>query len=213
MAMVKLNGLDLNYRLEGDGDETIVLINGLADDLETWAEQMPDFLAAGYRVLRFANRGIGKSGRPAGPYTTAQMAGDAKALVDHLAITDFHLVGVSMGGMISQEYALAHGKTLRSLALCCTYAAPGPFCSRMFTLWRDMALTMGVPTVMRDVTLWAFTQDFFEQREATLKEFEAAMANLDQPVEAYLAQLHAIQVHDTTARLDRIKTPTLVLAG
>ena len=63
MAMVKLNGVDLNYRLEGDGDETIVLINGLADDLETWAEQMPDFLAAGYRVLRFDNRGIGKSGR------------------------------------------------------------------------------------------------------------------------------------------------------
>ena len=73
MAMVKLNGLDLNYRLEGDGDETIVLINGLADDLETWAEQMPDFLGAGYRVLRFDNRGIGKSGRPAGPYTTAQI--------------------------------------------------------------------------------------------------------------------------------------------
>ena len=74
----------INYKLEGEGPETIVLINGLADDLETWVEQMPDFLAAGYRVLRFDNRGIGKSGRPRGPYTTAQMAADAKALVDHL---------------------------------------------------------------------------------------------------------------------------------
>jgi 3-oxoadipate enol-lactonase len=114
--MVTLNGVDLNYRLEGDGAEAIVLINGLADDLETWAEQVPDFLAAGYRVLRFDNRGIGKSGRPKGPYTTAQMASDAKALVDHLGIRDFHLVGVSMGGMIAQEYALAHGGDLRSLA-------------------------------------------------------------------------------------------------
>ena len=213
MPMVKLNGLNTNYKLEGDGAETIVLVNGLADDLETWAEQVPDFLAAGYRVLRFDNRGIGKSDRPKGPYTTAQMAGDAKALVDHLGIKDFHLVGVSMGGMISQEYALLYGGDLRSLSLCCTYAAPGPFCSRMFALWADMAVTMGVPMVMRDVTLWAFTQEFFEQREATLKEFEAAMATLDQSVEPYLAQLHAIQVHDTTARLKAIKTPTMVLAG
>jgi 3-oxoadipate enol-lactonase len=213
MAMVTLNAVELNYRLEGDGPETIVLVNGLADDLETWFEQVPDLLAAGYRVLRFDNRGIGKSGRPKGPYTTAQMAADAKALVDHLAVKEFHLVGVSMGGMISQEYALAYGGDLRSLALCCTYATPGPFCSRMFALWRDMAPVMGVPAVMRDVTLWAFTQEFFEQREATLKEFEAAMASLDQPVEAYLAQLHSIEAHDTTARLGGIKTPTLVLAG
>jgi 3-oxoadipate enol-lactonase len=75
-----------------------------------------------------------------------------------------------------------------------------------------MAPVMGVPTIMRDVTLWAFTQDFFEQREAMLKEVEAALAALDQPVDAYLAQLHAIEVHDTTARLARIQTPTLVLA-
>ncbi len=213
MPMTKVNGVDINYELEGDGKETIVLINGLADDLTTWFGQMPDFLAAGYRVLRFDNRGIGKSGRPKGPYTTAQMAQDAKALVDSLGLKDFHLVGVSMGGMISQEYALAYQSDLRSLTLCCTYAAPGPFCSRMFKLWQDMAPVMGVPTVMRDVTLWAFTQDFFLNQEPTLKEFEAAMAAMDQPTEVYLAQLHAIQVHDTRSRLKNIKVPTMVLAG
>jgi 3-oxoadipate enol-lactonase len=213
MATVKLNGIEFNYKLEGEGRETIVLVNGLADDLETWLEQMPDFLAAGYRVLRFDNRGIGKSGRPPGPYTTAQMAGDAKALADHLGLEGFHLVGVSMGGMIAQEYALAHGGDLRSLTLCCTYAAPGPFCSRMFALWRDMAQAMSVAAVMRDVTLWAFTQDFFSNRQDVLKQFEEAMATLDQPLECYLAQLHAIQVHDTTARLGKIKVPTMVLVG
>ena len=99
----RVNNVDINYKLEGDGPETIVLINGLADDLETWMEQMPDFLGAGYRVLRFDNRGIGKSGRPKGPYTTALMAQDVKGLVDHLKIRDFHLVGVSMGGMIARN--------------------------------------------------------------------------------------------------------------
>jgi 3-oxoadipate enol-lactonase len=211
--MTNVNGIDINYEIDGDGPETIVLINGLADDLTTWFGQVPDFLAAGYRVLRFDNRGIGKSARPKGPYTTALMAQDAKALVDQLKLKDFHLVGVSMGGMIAQEYALAYAGDLRSLSLCCTYAAPGPFASRMFRLWQDMAPVMGVATVMRDVTLWAFTQDFFLNQEPTLKEFEAAMATLDQPVDVYLSQLHAIQVHDTTARLKNIKIPTMVLAG
>lgn len=213
MPFVTLDGLKRNYKLEGEGPETIVLVNGLADDLESWLFQMEDFLGAGYRVLRFDNRGIGLSDAPPGPYTTAQMAADAKALVDHLGLKKIHLVGVSMGGMIAQEYALAWPRDLRSLSLCCTYAAPGPFCSRMFALWADMAPRMGVPAVMRDVTLWAFTQDFFLNRQAELKEFEAAMAALPQSVDAYLAQLHAIQVHDTRKRLKRIKVPTMVLAG
>jgi alpha-beta hydrolase superfamily lysophospholipase len=53
MPVARVNDIELNYKLEGDGEDTIVLINGLADDLETWVLQMDDFLAAGYRVLRF----------------------------------------------------------------------------------------------------------------------------------------------------------------
>ena len=213
MPTAALDRLNLNYRLEGDGPETVVLVNGLADDLETWAFQMDDFLAAGYRVLRFDNRGVGGTDKPAGPYSSRMLADDAKNLVDHLGITDFHLLGVSMGGMIAQEYALAYGSDLRSVTFGCTYAAPGPFCSRMFAMWADLAPVAGVPFVMRDVTLWAFTVPFFEQREAELAEFETAMRYLDQPVHAYLAQLAVIQEHDTTARLGEITTPTLVLAG
>jgi pimeloyl-ACP methyl ester carboxylesterase len=213
MPIAHVNGIELNYRLEGEGEETIVLVNGLADDLETWGFQMDDLLAGGYRVLRFDNRGIGQSSAPPGPYTTSLFAQDTKALVDELAIRDFHLVGVSMGGMIAQEYAIANGGDLRSLTLACTYAAPGPFCSRMFAMWADLAPQLGVPFVMRDVTLWAFTVPFFEEREDELREFEAGMAELAQPVDVYLAQLSSIRTHDTTDRLDRISVPTLVLAG
>jgi 3-oxoadipate enol-lactonase len=213
MPTAAVNGIELNYELDGDGDETVVLVNGLADDLETWAFQLDDLVGAGYRVLRFDNRGVGKSSAPPGPYTTALFASDTKALVDSLGLRDFHLVGVSMGGMIAQEYAIEHGADLRSLTLACTYAAPGPFCSRMFELWADLAPKLGVPFVMRDVTLWAFTVPFFEEREEELQEFEAAMADLPQPVDAYLAQLSSIRTHDTTGRLDGIAVPTLVLAG
>ena len=213
MDMALVNGVELHYRIEGDGPETVVLVNGLADDLDTWIYQADALLAAGYRVLRFDNRGIGKSSKPAGPYTTALFAQDTKALADHLQIRSFHLMGVSMGGMIAQEYALAFPEDLKSLTLACTYAAPGPFCSRMFSLWADMAPVLGVPAVMRDVTLWAFTQDFFNTREDELAEFETAMAYMDQSTSAYLAQLHSIRHHDTSSRLNQISTKTLVLAG
>jgi 3-oxoadipate enol-lactonase len=213
MPTASVNGIEINYVLEGEGDETIVLVNGLADDLETWVFQIEDLLGAGYRVLRFDNRGCGKSSAPPGPYTTKLFAEDTKALVDELGLTGFHMLGVSMGGMIAQEYAIAHGGDLRSLTLACTYAAPGPFCSRMFSMWADLAPKLGVPFVMRDVTLWAFTVPFFEEREAELREFEAAMAELPQPLDAYLAQLSSIQTHDTTDRLASITARTLVLAG
>jgi 3-oxoadipate enol-lactonase len=213
MPVARVNEVELNYRLEGDGPETVVLINGLADDLETWALQMDDLLASGLRVLRFDNRGIGASSKPAGPYSGAMLAADTKSLVDSLGITGFHLMGVSMGGMIAQEYALAYPGDLTSLTLACTYAAPGPFCSRMFAMWADLAPVLGVPFVMRDVTLWAFTTEFFERREEELAEFEIAMAYLSQPVPAYLAQLAVIRGHDTTPRLGQIAVPTLVLAG
>jgi 3-oxoadipate enol-lactonase len=213
VPIAHVNGIDINYELEGEGPETLVLINGLADDLESWGFQVPDLLEAGLRVLRFDNRGVGKTDSPGGPYTSRLLADDAKALVDHLGISDFHLMGVSMGGMISQEYALAYGSDLRSLTLACTYAAPGPFCSRMFAMWGDMAPQLGVPFVMRDVTLWAFTVPFFSERPDEAAEFEEAMAGMEMSVEAYLAQLNVIQTHDTVDRLDTLSVPTLVLAG
>jgi 3-oxoadipate enol-lactonase len=208
-----VNDIDINYSVEGDGPETVVLVNGLADELETWAYQTPALLDAGYRVLSFDNRGIGTSSKPAGPYSSEMLAADTKALVDELGITDFHLMGVSMGGMIAQAYALEHAADLRSLTLACTYAAPGPFCSRMFAMWADVVPVQGVPMVMREVALWAFTLDFFRDREPELVEFETAMRYVDQPVHAYLAQFAVIQNHDATTQLSKITVPTLVLAG
>lgn len=213
MPVAHVNDIDLAYSLEGGGDRTVVLVNGLADDLGTWADQVPDLVAAGYRVLTFDNRGVGASSKPAGPYSSDLLAADAKALVDLLGITDFHLMGVSMGGMIAQAYALAHPADLRSATFACTYAAPGPFCSRMFALWAELAPVMGVPFVMREVTLWAFTLGFFDDRADSLAEFETAMRFGAQPTHAYLAQLAVIQAHDTTARLGEIAMPTLVIAG
>ena len=215
MPDTQVNGIKITYTIDNpEGAKgTIVLINGLADDLESWGYQIPALVAAGYRVLRFDNRGIGKSDAPAGPYSSRMMADDAKALVDQLGIRGFHLMGVSMGGMIAQEYALAYPGDLKSVTFACTYGVADPFCQTMFTMWADIARKISVPFVMRDVALWAFTGAFFEDRPAEAAEFAAAMAALPMPLQAYLAQLAVIQDHDTMSRLHQIKVPTLVIAG
>ena len=112
------------------------------------------------------------------------MADDLAGLVDALGVERFHLLGVSMGGMIAQEYAIAHSDRLLSTSLCCTYSYPGPFCLRMFSCWRDLVPSLGVGFTQREVMLWAFTTDFFEQREDELIAFEDVMANNPQSTEA-----------------------------
>ena len=215
MPHAQINGISLNYQIDGppNAPETIVLINGLADDLESWGFQIPALTEAGYRVLRFDNRGIGKTDAPAGEYSSRMLADDAKALVDQLGITGFHLMGVSMGGMIAEEFAIAYGRDLKSLTLACTYAKADPFCQTMFAMWADLAQATNVGFVMRDVALWAFTGPFFRDRPADAAEFAAAMAALPMSLEAYLSQLAVIQAHDATDRLAQIRVPTLVLAG
>jgi len=215
MPIAHVNGISINYLLEGPDDaaETVVLINGLADDLQSWDFQMPALLEAGFRVLRFDNRGIGRSSKPAGAYTSGLLAADAKALVDSLNLTNFHLMGVSMGGMISEEYALAYGPDLKSLTLSCTFGRPDAFCLNMFRYWEDLAKAQGVPFVMRDVMLWAFTGLFFEDRPDDAAAFAEAMASLDTSSAEYLSQLNVIQTHDALDRLWALAIPTLVLAG
>ncbi|EMC93539.1 hypothetical protein BAUCODRAFT_244889 [Baudoinia panamericana UAMH 10762] len=222
MPTVDANGITINYRLEGNQDsKLLVLINGLADDLTTWDLQVPAFLNAGYRVLRYDNRGIGKSSRPPGPYTAETMANDLHGLVSGLDLKVFHLLGISMGGMIAQAYALkfpngspqANGIKMSSLSLCCTYAQPTLFCSRMFELWAEMAQRMSVQHVMRDVTLWAFTVPFFRTRPDELAEFEDAMKNLDMKTPEYLAQLNVIQQFDTNYELENLNAREQTLGG
>ena len=124
MPVARVNDIELNYKLEGDGEETIVLVNGLADDLETWVLQLDDFLAAGYRILRFDNWGIGTSSKPAGPYTSRMLADDAKALVDPVAfVVPSIIIGVVSTAFTSPATASRFLSTFGILGVVIMYLA------------------------------------------------------------------------------------------
>ena len=212
MPTIVTNGVGLAYRIDSDGPQTLVLVNGLADAKESWELQLPAF-AERYRVVTYDNRGVGESSTPPGPYTSAQMAADLAGLADAIGLERFHILGVSMGGMIAQEYAIAHPERLLSASFCCTYSYPGPFCLRMFSCWRDLVPHLGVGFTQREVLLWAFTTGFFEEREDELREIEDFMAANPPPADGYLAQLHSIETHDTRGRLGAVTCRAMTLVG
>jgi pimeloyl-ACP methyl ester carboxylesterase len=128
-------GIELCYQTFGDpDDEPLVLVMGLGGPMTWWDPELCEMLArAGFYVVRFDNRDIGRSskargrvtratllrafagGRVRAPYTLDDMAADTFGLMDHLGFESAHLVGVSMGGMIAQTMTITHPGRVRSL--------------------------------------------------------------------------------------------------
>ncbi len=117
----------LYYDLAGPEDGAVVCItHSLASDGGSWAEQVPALLEAGFRVLRLDMRGHGGSDPVAGDYTMQQLAGDVVAVLDALGLARVHYIGLSIGGMIGQAFALEHGDRLISAMWCDTLPASPP---------------------------------------------------------------------------------------
>jgi 3-oxoadipate enol-lactonase len=212
-GFVRADGADIHYRITGDGSQSLVLVNGVGDDLDGWVNQLDDFVRAGLRVVSFDNRGVGQSSQPPGPYTSRQMAADLDALVTELALSQFHLAGVSMGGVIAQEYAVAHPGVLASLVLANTFAVADPFTRAAFETWTIVAEAAGMPVMMRQQAPWIFSPGFYEQHPDRVTELIAAAQASTQPPGAFEAQMAALTEHDCASRIGAVTAPTLVIAA
>ncbi len=125
MPMADLGDLCLHYQLDGEPDGApLVLIHALGTDLRLWDKVVP-LLAPGLRVLRFSLRGHGLSDAPPAPYAMGALIRDAERLMDHLALRDAVVVGLSIGGMVAQGLAVKRLDLVRALVLSNTAAKIG----------------------------------------------------------------------------------------
>ena len=118
MPKVPIDGFQLYYESEGDG-EPLVLIPGFASGCSIWQKQVGP-LARHFRVITFDPRGVSRSDQPEGPQTISLLADDVATLLKLLHIESAHVVGVSFGGFVAQEFVLRYPQMVRKLVLCCT---------------------------------------------------------------------------------------------
>ena len=120
MPVVKHDGADLFYQVEGKGPP-LLLIMGLGYPSDMWWRMLP-WLTAHFTTVRFDNRGVGRTGTGAErPYSVERMALDARAVLHAAGFARATIFGVSMGGTIAQELALTHPQAVDRLLLGCSH--------------------------------------------------------------------------------------------
>lgn len=209
MAIVLNNGVALWWEASGEG-EPLVLINGLSSSSDVWFRLLPR-LEPHFHVIRFDNRGTGRSDVPAGPYTSDLMASDVEAVLDAARVASTHVLGMSMGGLIAQEFAVSRPDRVRSLILAATHPGRSRAVS---SAEAAQALAGGSGMESGDVheAVVPLTYAAGTKRERIDEDLTVRAQRPTSP-EGYKNQLLGMSTFDRYGDLASILVPTLVLHG
>jgi pimeloyl-ACP methyl ester carboxylesterase len=175
-----------------------------------WHRTRP-FLAQNFRTIAFDNRGIGQSDVPQGVYPIAQMASDAAAVLDAANVSSAHVFGISMGGMIAQEFTLEYPERVRSLILGCTNAG-GPHSVRAASEVLQILTREGMTPQEATEAIIPYIYDAATPRQRIDEDMSIRMKWYPTR-EGYLGQLQGILAWDAYSRIAQIKAPTLIIHG
>jgi 3-oxoadipate enol-lactonase len=215
-----VNGIDTRYVFEDrSGGPVLTFIHQLGGDLSVW-DTLAGHFRHRYRVLRYDVRGHGASTVSRDTFSVRDCAADLAALLDAKDIEKTHLVGMSMGGMIAQQFALDFAKQdatpgarprVLSLTLCDTASRTAP---EARDTWNERAALVRRDGLgaLADVTMarW-FTPDFRRAHHDTVAQICDVL--LRTPVEGYARACEALRDFDVHERLAQLRMPTLAVAG
>ncbi len=215
MPEVRVGDVNLHYDVYGKG-EPLLAIMGLGGSSAGWDPALIEELARSFRVITFDNRGTGLSDKPDIPYSITMFADDAAGLMEKIAVPRAHIFGVSMGGMIAQEFGLRHAPRTGTLTLGCTTAGgahsvpPPPESLKVLTAPRE-----GVPLeeIIRRGWPLGFTPEYIASHRAELEAGIPRLLKNPTPPFAFQRQLEGTYTLKTWDRLPQIKAPTLVITG
>jgi len=212
MPTAEVNGQSLYFEEHGEG-EPLLCVHGLTVNTLGWALQLQAFSAA-HRTLIFDNRDVGQSSMAEGPYAIADMAADALALADHAGFERFHLLGVSMGGAIAQELALAAPERVITATLAVTFARGGAWARALSASWGARRLKQTREEHIDELLLLNLSEEFYENAAGV--EYIRGMMLADphpQPPQAFARQLDASARHDAADRLGSLDMPVHVIGA
>jgi pimeloyl-ACP methyl ester carboxylesterase len=209
LSFTENQGAKIYWDEQGTG-APLLLIMGLSYPSYMWHRSRPA-LAARYRTIAFDNRGVGQSDVPPGPYSMELMASDAAAALDAAGVERAHLFGVSMGGMIAQEFALQYPARVQSLILGCT-ASGGPHAVRAEPAALEVLMRQGMSPDEAAIAIRPFI--YAPATPQKLIDEDMAIRKKWYPTaEGRLAQWLGILSWEAYNRLSQITAPTLVIHG
>ncbi|MEX2108176.1 MAG: alpha/beta hydrolase [Solirubrobacterales bacterium] len=214
MPSVDAGGTELHYERAGSG-EPMLLVQGMSATHMTWGRPFLSSLERDFECTVFDNRGMGKSGRAEMPFMIVDLADDALALLDALEIERAHVVGISMGGMIAQELALANPERVRTLTLGATYCG-GPEGSLMAPEDLQLlgeAFASGDPERVRRAMWEINLSPTYREDDSRYAAFLEMAEALPAPAEVVMQQMQACAAHGTADRLGQLAPPTMVIHG
>jgi 3-oxoadipate enol-lactonase len=220
-----VNGIKICYEIAGEG-EPLFLVHGFGSKKESWIAQFP-VLSKHFKVIRFDNRGAGKSERPKGTYTMEIFADDIKGLMDYLGIEQTNIAGWSLGGMIVQNFILKYPEKVKKVILINTnYGFPdedGPLVYKNMRLEEEKQKKIDHVKAFWDGARSGYYIKFRKEMEANPSkkwyglwsaEDMIEMSIVDPPTaEDIEVQASALKTHETFDRLKTIKSPTLILTA
>ncbi|RME86980.1 MAG: alpha/beta fold hydrolase [Anaerolineae bacterium] len=189
----------------------VVLLHGLGANGESWLLQVPPLTEAGFRPLAPDMPGFGKSPYDGKGWSVTRCAAETAALLDDLGVDAAHVVGLSMGGVIAQRFALDFPHRVRKLVLVSTFAALRPKSAGewLYFAWRFFLVhTLGLPAQAKAVAKRLFPRP---EQEAFRQMLIEAVAQADP--RAYRAAMRALWRHDARRALRALDIPTLVVTG
>jgi 3-oxoadipate enol-lactonase len=199
------------YWEESGRGEPLLLIMGLGYAHQMWFRTRP-VLDAEYRTVVFDNRGVGKSDAPAGPYSIGQMAADAASVLDAAHIERARVFGISMGGMIAQEFALSHPERVERLILGCTNCGGPNVIPAAAEVLQILKLRATMTPEEGAEAMVPYIYDVSTPRERIEKDL-AIRRTVYPTAQGYMGQLQGIFAWSCFDRLSLIQTPTLVIHG
>jgi 3-oxoadipate enol-lactonase len=209
VALTENQGARIYWDQQGEG-APLLLIMGLGWTSHMWYRSRP-VLSTQFRTIALDNRGVGQSDVPPGPYSIALLAADAAAVLDAAGVERAHICGMSMGGMIAQEFALQYPHRVRSLILGCTaHGGPNAVQAERDVIQLLLAPRGNPEEMAKAINPYIYDADTTDER----KEEDLAVRRPWFPTtEGYLAQLQGIMAWEAYSRLPQIAAPTLVIHG
>ena len=211
---VQANGQELYYEVHGQGPP-LVLVMGIGYDSSLWMLAQVPALSSQLQVIMVDNRDAGRSSKASHPYSVADMADDLAGLLDGLGIQRSHLLGLSMGGMIAQEFALRHPNRLDRLVLTGTAAAPARSAADPIQIWSWVKANDATGEIFGGQQFASLFSTAFLRNHQAVRDTAELLAGNPYPMspEAYGRQADAYRHFDALDRLHRITAPTLVVVG